>query len=111
MKRCEIRLLKKTCKGCHERRAHFRYSGRVKWDPEHNLCFQCFRAVRDRVRSLSLARQRVVWPMSESADMFVLTIVGTLTVADTPSSNLLDVTRSLERQSDSQEVCIGQPAL
>jgi hypothetical protein len=58
MKRCEIRLLRKACVDCHGRRAHFQYAGRVKWDRQHNLCFQCFRSVRNRARSVMLASDR-----------------------------------------------------
>jgi hypothetical protein len=58
MKRCEIRILHKLCVTCRVRQAHFRYERRVKWDRDHNLCFQCFRSVRNRARSESLARHR-----------------------------------------------------
>ena len=40
-----------TCVNCQERRARFRFQGIVKADDDHNLCFQCFRAVRNRLRS------------------------------------------------------------
>jgi hypothetical protein len=58
MKRCEIKLLRKTCVLCFERRARFRYRGRVKWDRQHSYCFRCFRSARDRARSVALAMDR-----------------------------------------------------
>ena len=36
---------------CSERPARFRFQGIVKSDNNHNLCFQCFRAVGNRRRS------------------------------------------------------------
>jgi hypothetical protein len=39
-----------TCAGCGDRPARFRYHGEVRADRDHNLCFQCFRAERDRQR-------------------------------------------------------------
>jgi hypothetical protein len=45
------------CEACRERRARFRYRGRVKADRAHTLCFQCHRSVRDRAVAALLA-----WP-------------------------------------------------
>jgi hypothetical protein len=53
MKRVEIKLLKKTCVLCHDRRARYRYRGRVRWNPQHNVCFQCRRSYLDRLRAES----------------------------------------------------------
>jgi hypothetical protein len=39
-----------TCVDCGVRAARFRYRGEVRADRDHNLCFQCFRAERDRQR-------------------------------------------------------------
>jgi hypothetical protein len=99
MKRCELRLLRKTCIICCERQAHFRYAGRVKWDRQHDLCFQCFRSVRERARSLGLARQRIVWPIPETTHVPVLSMVASLTFPGAPSSNLLGASANLEPQS------------
>ena len=52
MKRIEVRLIKKICVFCRERRARFRYSGRVRWDRFHSACFKCYRSQRERLRSL-----------------------------------------------------------
>jgi hypothetical protein len=51
MKRCESKLLKKTCVVCKVRRARYCYQGQVRWNRQHGLCFQCFRSARDRMRS------------------------------------------------------------
>ena len=51
MKRVEIRLLKKICVFCHERRARYQYRGRVRWNRQHCLCFRCFRSCSDRLRT------------------------------------------------------------
>jgi hypothetical protein len=40
-----------TCVRCFERRARFRYRRVVKADDDHSLCFQCYRALRNRLRS------------------------------------------------------------
>jgi hypothetical protein len=42
------RLARKLCVACHQRRSLFRYRGRVRFDADHDLCFQCYRAVMDR---------------------------------------------------------------
>ena len=46
-----IRLL---CENCHDRKARFSYRGRVRADRDHTLCFQCYRAERDRRRGVML---------------------------------------------------------
>jgi hypothetical protein len=53
MKRVEIRLLKKTCVLCHGHRARYRYRGRVRWNPQHNVCFKCRRSYLDHLRAAS----------------------------------------------------------
>jgi hypothetical protein len=40
-----------VCAGCHQRKARFRYRGMVKADRHHTLCFECFRAAANRLRS------------------------------------------------------------
>jgi hypothetical protein len=39
------------CVACRGRRALFRYHGVVKADADHTLCFRCFRALRNSLRS------------------------------------------------------------
>jgi hypothetical protein len=39
------------CVDCRERRARFRYRGVVKADADHTLCFRCFRALKNSLRS------------------------------------------------------------
>ena len=45
----------RLCRSCAERKALFRYRGVVKADRDHSLCFECFRAERDRRRAQTLA--------------------------------------------------------
>jgi len=45
---------RKTCSGCGEHKALFRYRGVVKADPDHTLCFRCFRAAENRLRLCGL---------------------------------------------------------
>jgi Zinc finger, ZZ type len=40
-----------TCRTCLVRHARFRYRGAVRADRDHDLCFRCFRALRDSMRS------------------------------------------------------------
>ncbi len=44
------------CRLCLERKARFRYRGVVKADRHHTLCFECFRAAANRLRSRVLVR-------------------------------------------------------
>ena len=41
------------CLECSERRARFRFRGVVKADPDHTLCFQCYRALRNSLRAFA----------------------------------------------------------
>ena len=43
---------KRTCLGCQKRAAKFCFRGRVKADRDHNLCRQCYQAIRDRNRTV-----------------------------------------------------------
>ena len=45
---------RQLCETCRERKARFEYRGRVKADRDHTLCFQCYRADRDRRRAEKL---------------------------------------------------------
>jgi hypothetical protein len=49
---CDRRL----CLECGERRPRFRHRGVVKCDPDHTLCFRCYRAVTQRARAVRLSR-------------------------------------------------------
>jgi hypothetical protein len=51
----ESKQIQRRCQGCGARRALFRYRGVVKADRDHTLCFECFRAERNRRRSQLLA--------------------------------------------------------
>ena len=50
----ESKQIQRTCQGCGNRRARFRYRGVVKADRDHTLCFECFRAERNRRRAFLL---------------------------------------------------------
>ena len=41
----------RLCLACGERRPRFSYRGVVKADRHHTLCFECYRAERNRLRS------------------------------------------------------------
>ncbi len=43
------------CAVCQERKARYQYQGHVRADRTHVLCFQCFRAERERMRARQLA--------------------------------------------------------
>lgn len=60
MKRCENRLLKKTCARCYERKARVRRAGSVVWLRENVLCFQCARSTQDQARSVGFARGQAI---------------------------------------------------
>ena len=45
------RRIAKNCQSCQERKARFRYRGVVRADRDHTLCFECYRAERDRRRA------------------------------------------------------------
>ena len=42
---------RRRCQSCQERKARFRYRGVVKADRDHTLCFECYRAERERRRA------------------------------------------------------------
>jgi hypothetical protein len=57
------KAIRRLCQACQDRKARFAYRGRVKADRDHTLCFECYRAERDRRRALALtdvARQAVL---------------------------------------------------
>jgi hypothetical protein len=50
----QSKTLRKHCQSCHARKARFRYRGHVRADRDHTLCFECYRAEKDRRRPRSL---------------------------------------------------------
>ena len=44
------------CVKCHLRRSRFRYAGVVKADADHNLCFRCYRGLKDSLQARRLTR-------------------------------------------------------
>ena len=55
---CRSREVRKICEACHKRKARFQYAGHIKADRDHTLCFECFRAERNRQRVRMLAASR-----------------------------------------------------
>jgi hypothetical protein len=47
----ESKQARRSCQACHDRKARFRFRGKVRADRDHVLCFACFRAQRDRHRA------------------------------------------------------------
>lgn len=43
-----------TCRLCAAHPARFRYRGQVRADRDHELCFQCFRGIVNRLRARRL---------------------------------------------------------
>jgi hypothetical protein len=50
---------RKLCQSCHDRKARFAFRGRVKADRDHTLCFECYRAERQRRRAAALAQVEI----------------------------------------------------
>ena len=44
------------CASCLDRRAKYQYRGHVRADRQHVLCFQCYRAARERLRAQQLSK-------------------------------------------------------
>lgn len=42
---------KTLCASCEQRKARFRYRGRVRADRDHTLCFECYRGEINRARA------------------------------------------------------------
>jgi hypothetical protein len=55
--------VRRRCQSCEERKARFRFRGQVKADRDHTLCFECYRAARDRRRAEVLADVRPPRPL------------------------------------------------
>ena len=49
------KIARRACQACQERKARFQYRGRVRADRDHVLCFECYRAERQRDRARRLA--------------------------------------------------------
>lgn len=52
------KAVRRACQSCRERKARFQHAGRVRSDADHSLCFECFRAERERRRARLLADVR-----------------------------------------------------
>ena len=46
------------CQRCRDRKAKFQYRGVVRADRDHTLCFECYRAERNRGRARVLGGQQ-----------------------------------------------------
>jgi hypothetical protein len=49
------KVSRRACQACRARKARFQYRGRVRADRDHVLCFECYRAERQRDRARRLA--------------------------------------------------------
>ena len=54
----ESRHAKHQCQSCRQRRDRFRFTGTVRADRQHTLCFECYRALRDRIRARNVGETR-----------------------------------------------------
>ena len=61
-RRRRLKRARMLCLACEERKARFRYRGRVKADADHTLCFACYRAEVNRA-----GRGARWWPCSRGA--------------------------------------------
>ena len=53
--RVTSRKSRRVCRQCERHPARFRYRGEVRADRDHDMCFQCFRAERNRQRARVMA--------------------------------------------------------
>ena len=53
----ESKDVRRACESCRLRRARFQYRGVVRADRDHTLCFECYRAERERNRARLLAER------------------------------------------------------
>lgn len=60
--------VRRACQACRDRKARFRYRGEVRSDRDHTLCFECFRAARDRQRAQRLAQIPAAAPLRAGGD-------------------------------------------
>jgi hypothetical protein len=49
----------RVCRGCYQHRALFRFRGVVRADCDHELCFRCYRSLRDAMRPIRLRSEDV----------------------------------------------------
>ena len=64
----ESKQARRQCVYCGIRKARFRYRGVVKADRDHTLCFECFRAERNRRRARLLASIPPPRPLKATLD-------------------------------------------
>ncbi len=49
--RRRVKRIRTQCAECEQRKARFRYRGRVRADRDHQLCFECYRRELNRTRA------------------------------------------------------------
>ena len=62
----ESKQLKQLCQRCRDRKAKFKYRGRVSADRDHTLCFECYRSERNHLRAEGLAERRPLRALTPS---------------------------------------------
>jgi hypothetical protein len=60
--------VRRLCQFCHERKARFQYRGHVRADRNHTLCFECYRAERNRQLARQLAMRTSRRSLTAGAD-------------------------------------------
>ena len=65
--RRRVRPARHLCAACQERKARYQYHGHVRADRTHVLCFQCFRAERERMRARQLKGTVPYFPLFRTA--------------------------------------------
>jgi hypothetical protein len=93
---------RKSCQSCQTRKARFRYRGVVRADRDHTLCFECFRAERDRRRAqvlIDVARPQLPRMPLPGAPLF-----GTTSVSERKLAHRRAMLAHLTAQ-------VGQPAM
>ena len=62
------KISRRACQACQERKARFQYRGKVRADRDHVLCFECYRAERQRARARRLAQVPSAQPLLMTLD-------------------------------------------
>jgi hypothetical protein len=62
----ESRHSKQLCQRCRDRKAKFKYRGRVSADRDHTLCFECYRSQRNQIRAQVLTERRPLRALTPS---------------------------------------------
>ena len=100
----ESKQIQRRCQGCGARRALFRHRGVVKADRDHTLCFECFRAERNRRRARLLASipsprplrsalaDDAPWQESTGQEMTKATPFVSMSPASATSAEMIDAT-------------------